>query len=249
MRSPETWKPSKFVMRGGRLAPSRDRSQVDVGSRLMVALIADRYQRALPRHARGRLLDMGCGSVPLYGAYRDHVTEVTCIDWANGAHGNHHLDRECDLSAPLPFADGSFDTILLSDVLEHLPDPRHCWSEAARLLAPGGKLILNVPFYYQVHEEPHDYFRYTEFALRRFAADAGFDVVELTAVGGAPEIVVDIIAKLLTKLPLGAGPAAVLQWVAGRAGRSRLGGRLSRMTQFRFPLAYFMVAAVPGDRA
>lgn len=246
MRNAEGWKPTKFVVRNWRLSASRDRTQVALGSRLMVGLIADCYQEALPVHARGRLLDMGCGSVPLYGAYRDHVSEVTCVDWKNGPHSSEHLDVECDLAAALPFPDRHFDTILLSDVLEHLSDPKQCWSEAARLLAPGGKFILNVPFYYQVHEEPHDYFRYTEFALRMFARETGFDVVELKAVGGAPEILADILAKLLSKTRFGSGPAAMLQSLTTRFVRSGLGARLSRRTQFRFPFGYFMVAAMPA---
>ena len=246
MRNAEAWTPTKFVIRRGRLAASRDPAHVAIGSRLMVALVADRYQAALPAHARGRLLDMGCGAVPLFEAYRGHVSDVTCVDWANGRHDAGHLDHECDLGRPLPFADGSFDTILLSDVLEHLPDPAACWSEAARLLAPGGKLILNVPFYYQLHEEPHDYYRYTEFALRRFARDAGFEIVELEAIGGAPEILADLLAKLLSKVPLGALPAAMIQSLTAALARSRLGARLSRRTRFRFPFGYFMVAAAPA---
>jgi len=214
----------------------------------MVGLIADRYQKALPVHARGRLLDMGCGSAPLYGAYRNHVSEVTCVDWANGPHSNQHLDLECDLTAPLPFPNGSFDTILLSDVLEHLPDPKHCWAEVARLLAPGGKLILNVPFYYPIHEEPHDYYRYTRFALRRFAEQAGLSVVELEPIGGAPEILADLLAKLLTGVKLGWGASAI-QSIARAFVRTGAGARLSRKTSTRFPFGYFMVAAVPGQRA
>jgi SAM-dependent methyltransferase len=246
MRNVETWQPSKFVSRRGKLTASRDRKQVRLGSRLMVCLIADRYQDALPKHARGRLLDLGCGAVPLYGSYRDHVSAVTCVDWAGSMHSNRHVDRECDLSGPLPFAAASFDTILLSDVLEHLPDPELCWSEAARLLAPSGKLILNVPFYYQVHEEPYDYFRYTEFALRRFAEQAGFEIVELEPIGGAPEILADIAAKLLAKTRFGSGPAAALQALTRRFVRTTFGARISRQTSFRFPFGYFMVAARPA---
>lgn len=215
----------------------------------MVGLVADCYAEALPIHARGHLLDLGCGTVPLYGTYRDYVTEVTCVDWGNSLHQNVHLDRECDLTAPLPFANARFDTILLSDVLEHLPDPKLCWSEAARLLAPGGKFILNVPFYYQVHEEPHDYYRYTEFALRRFASDAGFEVLELKAIGGAPEILTDLLAKLLAKTWFGSGPAALIQWLVGHFARRRIGARLSRKTQHRFPFGYFMVSSISATSA
>jgi len=244
MRNIESWQPTKFVRRGGRLRASRDRAQLSRGSRLVADLIADYYDSAFARHARGRLLDMGCGAVPLYQAYRDHVDEVTCIDWGQSLHGGAHLDRECDLSQPIPFPDAGFDTILLSDVLEHLPDPQLFWAEAARLLAGGGKLILNVPFYYPVHEEPHDYYRYTQFALRRFAERAGLSVVELAPIGGAPEILADLVAKLLTGVRLG-WAASAIQAMTGAFVRTRVGARLSRKTSARFPFGYVMVAEKP----
>lgn len=245
MQNIESWKPSKFVRRGGRLRASRDRTHLSKGSRLVTDLVAQFYDGAFARHARGRLLDMGCGAVPLYEAYRDHVSETTCIDWGESLHGGAHLDRECDLTQPIPFPDASFDTILLSDVLEHLPDPQLFWAEASRLLAPGGKLILNVPFYYPVHEAPHDYYRYTAFALRRFAGQAGLSVVELEPIGGAPEILADLLAKLLTGVRLGWGASAV-QAMARGLGRTRVGARLSRKTGDRFPFGYVMVAEKPA---
>jgi SAM-dependent methyltransferase len=183
---------------------------------------------------------MGCGKVPLYAAYRDRVADVQCIDWANSLHGPKHLDKTCDLTAPIPYPDGEFDTIILSDVLEHLPEPMNCWREMHRLLAPGGKVLLNVPFYYPIHEEPHDYYRYTEFALRRFAEAAGFSVVELTPIGGAIDVLADVTAKLLASGRL-SGVAAGVQSIAGVFGQRVVGKRIQAKTAKRFPLGYFMV--------
>lgn len=249
MRDAHLWEPTKFVWKRGRLRATSDSRHLSVGSRLVANLVAGRYQGALVRHAHGRLLDLGCGAVPFYAAYRDHVNEVTCVDWAASLHGGRHIDLECDLSKPLPFDDGRFDTILLSDVLEHLPEPHLFWTEAARLLGAGGKVILNVPFYYQVHEEPHDYGRYTEFALRRFAERAGLDVIELVPIGGAPEILADLMAKLLCGSRIGVWPAAALQALTHGFVRSRFGSRLSARTSHRFPFGYFMVAAKSMDVA
>jgi SAM-dependent methyltransferase len=130
------------------------------------------------------LLDFGCGLVPLYDAYRGFVSSIVCLDWENSPHSNPYLDATQDLSGVINLESESFDTILVSDVFEHLPDPALTWTELNRLLRPGGKIILNVPFFYGLHESPHDYYRFTEYALRLLAERAGFAVVELESIGG-----------------------------------------------------------------
>jgi SAM-dependent methyltransferase len=235
-------------MRRDRLRATTNQVELAAGSRLVADLVAASYDRALREHARGRLLDMGCGKAPLYLAYKDRVTDVQCIDWANGLHGTNYLDKVCDLGGAIPYADGAFDTIILSDVLEHLAEPTNCWREMSRLLVPGGKVILNVPFYYPVHEAPHDFYRYTEFALRRFAENSGFEVIELTSVGGALEILADIISKLFAGAKL--KPMAIgIQALALPLARSKVGRRIAKRTSERFPLGYSMVAVKAAVRA
>ena len=246
MRDAERWTPSKYVMRRGRWRASGDPAQVGIGSRLVTDAVAARYQRHLPTYVRGRLIDLGCGQVPLFGAYRGLVTDVTCVDWAASPHPSPHLDLQADLSAPLPFAEASFDTVLLSDVLEHVPAPEQLWCEMARLLSPGGHAIVNLPFLYGIHEAPHDYGRYTEFALRRFAQNAGLKVVLLESVGGSAEVLADLLAKHLAQVPLiGRSLAIGLQSVVGWWGARRPGRRFAELSAARFPLGYFLVAQRP----
>jgi SAM-dependent methyltransferase len=242
MKNQGGWKPTKYVLHRGRLRGSRDSREVGVGSRLMTDSVAARYESHLGRHATGRLLDLGCGNAPLYGAYAPFVSAVTCVDWADG----EYIDRQCDLSAPLPFDDASFDTIILSDVLEHVPDPALLWREMARLLVPGGKLIMNVPFYYSIHAHPHDYFRYTNFALERYARLNALEVLHLETLGGIVDIMADLLGKALSKLPLAGPPLSMLcQATASAFGRTGLGGRVARVSARHFPLGYFMIARHP----
>ena len=239
MKNAESWKPTKFVQRGGGWRTTRDTREVGAGSRLITDAVARLYGAQLPLHARGRLLDLGCGQVPLYGAYRTLASEVTCVDWADGP----HIDRSCDLAEPLPFADASFDTVVLSDVLEHVPDPALVWREMARVLAPGGKVIMNVPFFYWLHAHPHDYYRYTNFALERFVRISGLTLVTLQPLGGVLEVLADLVAKLLDKVPLVGAPLALaLQAAAGAFGRTSLGARIAERSARHFPLGYFVVA-------
>ena len=247
MQYQEKWQPSKFVYKNGKLRASRDGEEVSLSSRLVVDIVAGYYDRDLKQHARGRLLDLGCGKVPLFATYRELVTEVTCVDWVNTPHKNPHLDRELDLTDNLPFDDNEFDTIILSDVLEHISVPQRLWKEMARILSKKGKIIMNVPFFYWLHEQPHDYYRYTEFALRRFADISGMRLIKLASVGGAPEILADVLAKNLMRLPkLGRAAALFVQWCAWNFIRTSVGKKVSDATSRVFPFGYFLIAEKPG---
>jgi SAM-dependent methyltransferase len=199
MKLPEKWIPTKFELRGDSWGASGDPAFLGRGSRLIGGLQAELYSRILHQHAWGRLLDVGCGKVPLFGMYREQVSETICVDWPSSYHDTPHLDFACDLTEAWPFEHAEFDTLVATDVLEHLPNPVLFWSECARILRPRGKLILGVPFLYWLHEQPHDYHRFTEFALRRYAEDAGLRVIHLEPYGSAVHVLLDISGKLLSR--------------------------------------------------
>ena len=246
MRQPEQWTESKYVRRAGRWIGSRDPRQLGVGSRLIADLTAALYAEHLPLHVSGRLIDLGCGQVPLYGMYRERADTVTCVDWPQSVHASRHLDRTVDLNAVLPFDDAGFDTIVLSDVLEHLAEPALLWREMARVLAPGGRLLLNTPFLYGIHEAPHDYARHTGFGLRRLAEQARLEVLVLQPMGGSLHVMADLLAKHLAALPgLGHSLAQVAQAAVAGLDRTRLGQRIAARTGSRFTLGHFMVATRP----
>ncbi len=243
MKNTEHWHPTKYELRNGKLRASRNPAFVTVSSRLMIDLTAIHYQRAIPILAKGDIADLGCGHVPLYLIYKDKVTSNTCVDWPNSLHKNPHLDLECDLNKPLPLPDASFDTIILSEVLEHIAEPETLWAEIARILKPGGKILLSVPFLYKIHEAPHDYFRYTEFALKNFASKNKLQVSELTSFGGLPLVLADVYAKMLVKIPvIGKFTASLVQSLCYWFIHTRWGSRLSYATGKAYPLGYFMVA-------
>ena len=246
MRNKEKWKSSKYIYKKGKLVASRNQKEVGIGSRLIADLTAKSYDSTLKQHAKGHLLDLGCGKVPLYGAYREFVTDNICVDWDNTLHKNEYLDYEIDLTKNLPFSDNEFDTIILSDVLEHIPVPEQLWKEMARILSRNGKIIMNVPFYYWLHEEPYDYYRYTEFALRRFVETSGLRLIQLEPIGGAPEVMADIFAKNILRLPkLGRSLAVVAQWFMLGFIRTKFGKKVSDATGSSFPFGYFLIAEKP----
>jgi len=243
MKNRDNWHPSKFVYRKGKLIASRDDAQVRAGSRLMADQVARFYDEQLKKYAMGKLLDLGCGKVPLFQAYKDLVRENICVDWENTLHKNEYIDFECDLTQTLPFPDKEFDTIILSDVLEHIPNPENLWREMARILNPGGHIFVNTPFYYFIHEEPHDYYRYTEFALRRFVQLAGLKLIYLRPMGGIPEILADLLAKSLQVIPgLGRFLAGTSEASVEFLGRTFIGKRISAKTAKHFPFGYALIA-------
>lgn len=246
MKNIESWHPSKFVIRDNRLRASRATNQVGIASRLAADTAAHFYEVNLPKHTKGRLLDLGCGRVPLYGTYKPYVTEAICVDWPNTMHPNPHLDQAVDLNFPLPFESNSFDTIVLSDVLEHIRQPEQLWKEMYRVLAPNGKVLLNVPFYYWIHEEPFDYFRYTKYALKSMAEDAGFHILLLEPLGGVPHILADVSAKTLVNMRfIGKFMAEWVQRFTRLFLKTGYGKRLFISSSEHFPFGYSMVVQKP----
>jgi SAM-dependent methyltransferase len=237
------WVETKYAMRKGRLRASGDRRFVSPGSKLATNLVAMMFGKYLQLYAKGRLVDLGCGDVPLYCAYRDLVDENVCIDWGSSTHENSHLDFEADLSEPLAIPDRAFNTVILSDVLEHIRDPRGLTREVGRILAVDGYLLMSVPFYYCLHEVPHDYYRYTEHGLREMLESAGLQIEILETTGGTLEILSDIVAKHLQFLPvLGPSIASSLQNFSFWFRCSSMGCRIAARTGKSFPLSYFVVA-------
>ena len=244
MRNSETWKPSKFTFKNSRLVASRDPKEVAVGSRLITEIVAGAYGESLRVHAAGRLLDLGCGKVPLYAAYKDFISENICVDWGNTLHNNPYIDVEADLNSGLPFGAGEFDTIILSDVLEHVLNPGHLWHEMARVLARDGKIIMNVPFFYWLHEQPHDYYRYTEYALRNFVQIAGFRLIELRRLGGLPEICADIFGKVASRGGvIGRVLASSVQSAMLTLLRIKRVRDISKRSSRLFPIGYLLIAS------
>lgn len=244
------WRESKFVHNPhkGVLRGSRDRREVAVGSRLITDRTAAFYTSAIGKYVHGNLMDLGCGKAPLLRYYSDFADEATLVDWGNSMHPNPLLDYQTDLNAPLPFGDAAYDTVILSDVLEHIAEPQALISEVSRILKhDGGMLLLNVPFFYQIHEEPYDFHRYTSFSLARMCEMAGLRVIEISPLGGAPEILTDIVSKLIQHAPF-VGPilAAILQSTCAWLTTFGPGRYLSSRTADRFPLAYALVAAKPA---
>lgn len=79
-------------------------------------------------------------------------------------------------AANLPFADTSFDVVVCLEVVEHVPNPARVLQEIRRVLKPGGRAYVSMPFLYPIHDAPHDYSRWTESGWRQMASACGFSI-------------------------------------------------------------------------
>lgn len=127
--------------------------------------------------AGSRVLDVGAGPGP-YRKYFAHC-EYRTQDFGQepGTIGRYaKLDYESDITA-IPVPDASFDVILCTEVLEHVPEPILAIKEIARILKPGGRLFMTAPLGSWLHQEPYHYYGgYTAHWYRRFFPEAGLRV-------------------------------------------------------------------------
>lgn len=135
----------------------------------------------IEKYAKGDCLDAGSGRSPyknLLLQYTNHVTSFDSEDRSG------ETDVIGDIQSMTQLDDASFDTILCSQVLEHVPRPWDAMSELARILRPDGVLILSVPHLSVIHEAPHDYYRFTRYGLQSLCDQSNLTVTQLQPIGG-----------------------------------------------------------------
>ena len=199
-------------------------------------------RRALREHARGNTLDLGAGRL----TYRRVICECgrdiqyTSLD-VDRVHDE--LDVVADVCRGTGFDNAQFDTVFCSQVLEHVAEPGVFLAEAARVLRPGGRLIMSVPFLFYLHGLPHDYWRFTPAGVEQLARAAGLKVLETRPTGG----LVAFLAMLpftAAMMVLGFLPPALL---APMFITSPVFAALDRLldTSSRFPAGVLLVAQKP----
>jgi SAM-dependent methyltransferase len=129
---------------------------------------------------KGKLLEVGCGHTPYKGLIEPFIDSYVATDNDASASSPHIVAD----AAHLPFGNETFDSILCTQVLEHVRDPLAVVREIHRALRPDGVALVTVPLNSGIHLAPHDYFRFTEFGLRQLCDGCGLTVELIRERGG-----------------------------------------------------------------
>lgn len=143
-------------------------------SRSRLQWVNAEFAAAIPSGAL--VLDAGAGTAP-YRELFSH-TRYETADFQKVDKDYAESTYVCDLSA-IPVEGDRFDFIVFNQVMEHLPEPKTVLREFYRVLKPGGKIIYTGPLFYAEHEQPYDFYRYTQFGLRYLFADTGYELEKL----------------------------------------------------------------------
>ncbi len=119
------------------------------------------------------VLDAGAGIAPYRDLFRHARYESADFELVDKAYAK--TTYVCDLTA-IPVEDERFDFVIFNQALEHVPEPHEVLRELHRVLKPGGKMICSAPLFYEEHEQPYDFYRYTQFAFRHLCTKTGFTI-------------------------------------------------------------------------
>ncbi len=195
-------------------------------SRVYLDAFARRAGVSVP--AGGCVLDAGAGD----GPYRHHFGHASyeAVDFQEvpdkSYSGNHYV---CDLSS-IPVEDDRYDLVLFTQVLEHIPEPAAVLTELHRVLKPGGRIWASAPLFYEEHEQPYDFYRYTQFGLRRLFEEAGFFDLEIDWLEGYLGTVsyeLEVAARALPVARRWRPAEAVLRWLSDLTARADLRGKVT----------------------
>jgi SAM-dependent methyltransferase len=112
--------------------------------------------------------------------------------------------------AQVPVVRGAIDTVICLETLEHVSDPGQVMCELSRVLRPAGVLLLSVPFLMRIHSAPNDFWRFTEYQIRRMAKENGLQIIQLERLGLLFTVLCDMTKQAISEIRW-----AALRWAVG----------------------------------
>ena len=124
-----------------------------------------------------KILDIGSGTNTFFDLFSKHNYFSCDFQPFSGQ------DFCMDVNEKIPLRNDTFDIVILSNVLEHTYDFSNLLSEINRVLKPGGIILIAVPFIIKLHQQPYDFYRYTEYALEKMLSESKFKDCKIISVG------------------------------------------------------------------
>jgi SAM-dependent methyltransferase len=144
--------------------------------------------RRFASELRGRIIDVGCGSQP-YRTYFAHATAYTGCDVTAE---RSPVDLVCPADR-IPVEAQTFDSVICTEVLEHVPDPLSVMREFHRILVHDGRVLITVPMFWPAHEQPWDFRRFPGHGLLHLANASSFRIDHLVPRGGKVAMVGQVV--------------------------------------------------------
>lgn len=175
-------------------------------SSLTLSLTKD-FKNAVKKFIKGKTLDAGGGNLSQKKIIQKYASEYLSLDIEKR---NSEIDIICDIQKMNFIKENIFDSVVCTQVLEHVPEPEKAINEIYRILKKNGKVIISVPHLSGLHEEPNDYFRYTNHGIEYLVKKAGFKVEYIKKSGGLLSFIFHPISFVFTlifwKVP-------VIKWI------------------------------------
>ena len=155
----------------------------------------------------GKLLDVGCGEKPYKSIFQntdyfgiDHKRYSRYKGKNTDQKPDKYFDDKYTRDGILPFANNLYDVVCSFQVLEHVKNPSKLLKEMTRVLKPKGYMILTVPFIWGLHEEPKDYYRYTEYGIRSMIVKNKCKLIMIKKQGGVLSVIENSLMNYLVEL-------------------------------------------------
>lgn len=171
------------LLKRNRLQINKDLSTCEVRKYFSPSCYSDSIVvfSALRANLKGKCIDIGCGDMPYRSQIEKQLMRYDSLDIERRVPGVTYVADVQDMSI---IENDSYDSALCLEVLEHVPNPFKAISEIHRILKRNARLVCSVPHLSRLHEEPHDYFRYTKHGLRYLFENAGFRIISIEPTGG-----------------------------------------------------------------
>jgi SAM-dependent methyltransferase len=168
---------------------------------IALSFMADWMGTVATKVARGVFLDYGCGGQPYRELFASRIERYIGADIVPAA--NITPDIVFAPGEPLPLPGASVDTILSTQVLEHVADYQAYLEDCRRLLKPQGYLIITIPMQWRHHEAPADYWRFTRYGISHVLQQHAFGVENITPCGGVYALLGQIFTDHLANRGIG----------------------------------------------